>query len=71
MVSKLEGPIFGPYRCSNCKMRQPDELHMNCVFCGNMFTNYEDILIQEDAERFLVHMKEAEKRNGSKIQSNG
>ena len=64
MIAKLEGPTFGPYRCSVCKMTQPnDNLKSTCVFCGNMFTNYEDRLIEEDAERFLLHMKEAELRN--------
>ena len=46
MIAKLEGPIFGPYRCSNCKMPQSNqELHSNCIFCGDWFSNYEDILI--------------------------
>lgn len=67
MVAQLKGPIFGPYYCSNCRIKQPDELKNNCVFCGNWFSNYEDILIAEDAERFIIHMKESEKRNESNI----
>lgn len=68
MMAKLEGPVFGPYRCSNCKMPQPNqELHSNCIFCGDWFSNYEDILIAEDAERFLLHMKESELRNESNL----
>ena len=68
MVAKLEGPIFGPYRCSNCKMIQPnDNLKSNCIFCGNWFSNYEEKLIEEDAERFVLHMKESELQNESNI----
>ena len=68
MVAKLEGPIFGPYRCSNCKMMQPkDNLKSNCIFCGNWFSNYEEKLIEEDAERFVLHMKESELQNESNI----
>ena len=66
MFAKLEGPVFGPYHCSNCMIKQPD-LRCNCIFCGHHFTNYEDILIEEDAERFIIHMKEAELRNESNI----
>jgi len=60
MIAKLDGPTFGPYRCSNCKMIQPNKLHSNCSFCGNWFSNYEDILIKEDTERFYIDIKEAE-----------
>ena len=65
MLAKLEGAIFGPYRCSNCKMIQPNDgpLHSNCIFCGNLFSNCEEKIIEEDAERFIIHMKEAELRN--------
>jgi len=66
MVAKLEGPIFGPYRCSNCKMGQPNKnLKSNCIFCGNLFTNYEDIIIEEDKERFLLNIKEGDKNEGN------
>ena len=67
MVAQLKGPIFGPYYCSNCRIKQPDKLKSNCVFCGNWFSNYENILITEDAERFLIHMKESEKQNENNI----
>ena len=68
MIAKLDGPVFGPYHCTNCMMRQPnDNLKSTCVFCGYNFSNYEDILITEDAERFLLHMKESELQNESNI----
>lgn len=67
MVAQLKGPTFGPYYCSNCRIKQPKELKGTCVFCGSWFSNYEDILINEDAERFLIHMKEAEKKNESNV----
>ena len=35
------------YRCSNCMMLQPASLKMNCPFCGDMFSNFESIMIQE------------------------
>lgn len=67
MISQLKGPIFGPYYCSNCRIQQPNagQLKHNCVFCGNWFSNYEDILIEEDAERFITHVKERELKNES------
>ena len=71
MIAKLKGPVFGDYYCSYCYMKQPHELHSTCVFCGKWFSNYEDILIQEDAERFLLHLKESEYENESNIQRNG
>ena len=45
MVSKLvqKNDI---YFCSNCMMRQP-RVQANCFWCGNMFSNYEDMLIKD------------------------
>ena len=34
------------YFCSNCMMRQP-HIIQNCFWCGNIFSNYEDMLIQD------------------------
>lgn len=34
------------YFCSNCMMRQP-HIQANCFWCGNMFSNYESMLIQD------------------------
>ena len=68
MVAQLKGPTFGPYYCSNCMMKQPnDNLKSTCFFCGNYFSNYEDIIIEEDAERFLLNMKESELQNESNL----
>jgi len=44
MISKIQ-ENNGIYYCSNCRVRQCD-LKPNCVFCGNWFSNYEDILIK-------------------------
>lgn len=33
------------YYCSNCMMRQP-RVQANCFWCGNIFSNYESMLIQ-------------------------
>ena len=45
--------------CSNCRIIQ-DKLKPTCVFCGNFFSNYEDILIQEDKEQFNLDIMEAQ-----------
>lgn len=49
MVSKLikNGDA---YICSNCKMRQP-HFRVNCFFCGNWFSNFESLLIEETEEK--------------------
>lgn len=68
MVAILKGPVFGPYHCSNCMMKQPrDYLSNTCVFCGYIFSNYEEILIEEDKERFAIHIKESELQNESNL----
>lgn len=67
MIARLKGPIFGPYYCSNCRIKQPADLKHICTFCGYEFSNYEDILIREDAERFLINTKEHELQNESNI----
>ena len=45
MVSKLIEKN-NTYFCSNCLMRQP-RVQENCFWCGNMFSNYEDMLIKD------------------------
>ena len=68
MIAELKGPTFGPYYCSNCRMTQPnDDLKHICYFCGCVFSNYEDRIIEEDAERFLLHMKGSELQNESNL----
>lgn len=47
-------------------IKQP-ELRCTCIFCGDHFTNYEDRIIEEDAELFIIHMKESELQNESNI----
>ena len=36
---------FTPYYCSECRMRQ-QELQPYCEFCGETFSNYEDVLVE-------------------------
>ena len=36
---------FMPYYCSKCRMRQ-QELHPFCDYCGETFSNYEDVLVE-------------------------
>jgi len=37
------------YYCSNCMMRQL-QLNPNCYFCGNSFSNWESVMIEEFKE---------------------
>lgn len=39
------------YYCSNCMIIQPFPLKTNCPFCGNYFSNYEEIIIKETKEQ--------------------
>lgn len=64
MVAQLKGPIFGPYKCSNCMMQQPQELKTNCIFCGDYFSNIEAIMLREHIKRKEL---EAELQNESDI----
>ena len=45
------------YFCSNCMMRQP-RVQASCFWCGNMFSNYENMLIQDvnDNARALLNI---------------
>ena len=63
MTSELKRRANNNYYCSNCMMMQPIPLPMNCVFCGNWFSNYELIMIKnfKDLER------EDQKENESNI----
>lgn len=35
------------YRCSNCMMYQPASLKPNCPFCGDIFANFESVILKE------------------------
>ena len=37
--------VFTPYYCSECRMRQ-QELRPFCSYCGETFSNYEDVLVE-------------------------
>ena len=55
MVAKLFKKQYY-YYCSNCMMRQ-EGIPQNCHFCGDMFSNYEDVILKEHAEDFVKHLK--------------
>lgn len=38
------------YYCSNCMMRQ-QRIRASCWWCGNLFSNYEEMLIKDYNER--------------------
>ena len=65
MVSKLLKHET-TYYCSNCRMKQ-FELHSHCPFCGSFFSNYEDILIEQQAEEFINHIKDGGNSNENNI----
>ena len=50
------------YFCSNCRMRQFD-LRPNCVFCGNHFSNYEEIVIKEEKENFNNKVRDRDEKD--------
>ena len=54
MVTKLKKKN-DTYYCVNCQMHQP-HLDNICWWCGGQFSNYEQMLIEEDAEAFIMHM---------------
>lgn len=35
------------YICSECRIKQPNDLSPFCYFCGANFSNYEEILIKQ------------------------
>lgn len=37
------------YYCSNCMMKQP-ELNETCWFCESLFSNYEELLLENYKE---------------------
>ena len=43
------------YRCSECHM--PQELRDTCIFCGVMFTNFEELLLEEYEDREYENFK--------------
>lgn len=44
MISKLVKKGES-YYCSNCMMRQP-AVKNNCWFCGNLFSNFESVILE-------------------------
>ena len=53
------------YYCSNCRMRVMDLQKENCIFCGNLFSNWENIAIEYIRE--LESQKVEDIRNESNI----
>ena len=59
MVSKLIKKDYA-YICSECRMRQP-RLQDTCWWCGNLFSNFEEVLMKD----FKENMEEALKNEGN------
>lgn len=47
------------YYCSNCMMRQP-RIQVSCWWCGDIFSNYEEILIKDNIRHLLIDKEELE-----------
>lgn len=45
LVAKLKWRDDGVWYCSECRVRQP-HIRETCVFCGSLFTNYEEELVR-------------------------
>ena len=60
MVSTLKKKSNDHYYCSNCMMMQPSPLKENCPFCGNYFSNYENIIIAEHIDITVEEVKSNE-----------
>ena len=56
----------GTYHCSNCLMRIYT-LKSNCPFCGNWFSNYEDVVIKDTADKFIDDVASKEIQNENNI----
>ncbi len=50
------------YCCSNCMMRQP-HLATNCWWCGNLFSNYEEIIIENAIEEEKINESNVYRKN--------
>jgi len=45
LIAKIKWRDDGIWYCSECKMKQPG-LRETCIFCGSLFTNFEDELMR-------------------------
>ena len=43
--------LNGRLTCSECRIIQPN-VRSSCVFCGAVFSNYEDFVIQEYEDKY-------------------
>lgn len=48
LLAKIKWRNDGVWYCSECKVRQPG-LRETCVFCGSLFTNFEDELVRANS----------------------
>lgn len=44
-MAKLKKNNYGQYYCTNCRMIQ-SEIDDVCEFCGETFSNYEEVLVK-------------------------
>lgn len=51
MISRLKKKSNGTYYCDNCMICQPEPPQTNCIFCGNWFANWENIIIKDYLEK--------------------
>ena len=60
MVSALRQRSNGRFYCSNCMFMQPNPPKSNCFFCGNWFSNYEDVMIRLHIDKTKDEVKDNE-----------
>ena len=60
MTSELKRRANNNYYCSNCMMMQPTPPSPNCMFCGNWFSNYENVVIETFKETTEANRSEQE-----------
>lgn len=70
MISTLKQRANGRYYCSNCMMLQSDPPKANCFFCGNWFSNYESVIIQEEKDKMRPLMDIEPETGKNKYASN-
>lgn len=57
MISTLKQRNNDSYYCSNCMFIQPTPLRPNCPFCGDWFSNYESVIIQQEKNDIQVRIE--------------
>lgn len=68
MVSKLKENPNGGFYCSECRMSTAEPVE-TCPFCGSIISNWIDIMVKKENERFQAELDKIKetKENESNI----